>query len=116
MKTLWTRWMITGVVATGLGLGLAGCSDDDAPPPPTPGEEAAPDADAAADPIAAAAEQTRCPVSNGPIDKDVFVEHEGKKVYFCCEGCIEPFKEDPAKYMAQLPQFGGTEDTERRGS
>ena len=33
------------------------------------------------------------------------VEHEGKKVYFCCPGCPEAFKADPAKYMAKLPQF-----------
>lgn len=54
----------------------------------------------------AAGEQTTCPIMVGnPIDKDLFVEHEGKKVYFCCKGCIAVFQADPAKYIAKLPQF-----------
>lgn len=54
----------------------------------------------------AAGEQTTCPVMAGnPIDKSIFVEHEGKKVYFCCQGCVATFKADPEKYMAKLPQF-----------
>ena len=28
-------------------------------------------------------------------------EHEGKKFYFCCGGCLEKFKADPAKYLNQ---------------
>src|SRR5579862_6755470 len=28
-------------------------------------------------------------------------EHEGKKFYFCCGGCAEKFKADPAKYLNQ---------------
>jgi YHS domain-containing protein len=54
---------------------------------------------------AAAGEQTTCPVMGSPIDKNIFIEYQGKKVYFCCKGCPEMFKADPAKYMAKLPQF-----------
>jgi len=55
---------------------------------------------------AAAVEQTTCPVMAGnPINKDLFVEYEGKKVYFCCKGCEDAFLADPAKYIAKLPQF-----------
>jgi YHS domain-containing protein len=52
-----------------------------------------------------AGEQTTCPVMGGPINKDIFVEYQGKKVYFCCNGCPDIFKADPAKYLAKLPQF-----------
>ena len=52
-----------------------------------------------------AAEQTTCPVMGGAINKAIFVEYQGKKVYFCCAGCPEQFKADPAKYLAKLPQF-----------
>ena len=53
-----------------------------------------------------AIEQTTCPVMDGnKIDKNVFIEYEGKKVYFCCPDCIEKFKADPEKYIAKLPQF-----------
>ena len=58
---------------------------------------------------AAAAEQTLCPVSGDKIEKDVFVMHKDKKVYFCCDDCKKPFEKEPAKYVAKLPQFGGKE-------
>lgn len=60
----------------------------------------------AADQVVATAEQKTCPVMEGnPINKAVFVEYEGKKVYFCCKGCPETFLADPEKYIAKLPQF-----------
>lgn len=49
--------------------------------------------------------QTKCPLSGKDISAAVAVEHEGKKVYFCCPNCPEAFKADPAKYTAKLPQF-----------
>ena len=52
-----------------------------------------------------ATEQTLCPIMDAPINKDLFVEYEGKKVYFCCAGCEKLFKENPEKYLAKLPQF-----------
>jgi YHS domain-containing protein len=39
------------------------------------------------------------------IDKNVFVEYKGKKVYFCCAACKSVFEKDPEKYIAKLPQF-----------
>jgi YHS domain-containing protein len=54
---------------------------------------------------AAAGEQTICPVMGNPIDKSVFVEYKGKKVYFCCPDCKAKFNADPEKYIAKLPQF-----------
>ena len=56
-------------------------------------------------PSAALGEQTICPIMGNPIDKSVFTEYKGKKVYFCCPACIEEFNKDPDKYIAQLPQF-----------
>ena len=46
--------------------------------------------------------QELCPVTGEPIDKKVFVEHDGKKIYFCCEKCVATFKKDPEKYLAKL--------------
>ena len=59
----------------------------------------------AAPATAAAAEQTICPVMGGPINKDIFVEYEGKKVYFCCAQCKGEFEKEPEKYLSKLPQF-----------
>jgi len=50
-------------------------------------------------------EQTTCPVMGGAIDKDIFTEYKGKRVYFCCAGCVEKFKANPEKYLDKLPQF-----------
>ena len=51
-------------------------------------------------------EQTTCPVMDGnKIDKNIFVEYKGKKVYFCCPDCKAKFEADPEKYIAKLPQF-----------
>lgn len=32
-------------------------------------------------------------------DKAVKVEHEGKTIYLCCEGCVEKFKKNPGECM-----------------
>jgi YHS domain-containing protein len=52
-----------------------------------------------------ATEQTICPVMGGAIDKNVFVEYLGKKVYFCCTQCKAQFEKNPEKYLPKLPQF-----------
>jgi YHS domain-containing protein len=53
-----------------------------------------------------AIEQKTCPVMEGnPINKNLFVEYKGKKVYFCCAGCPETFLANPEKYLSKLPQF-----------
>lgn len=35
-----------------------------------------------------------CPVSGEPIDKTKSLENEGRKVYFCCDHCVEKYKKD----------------------
>jgi len=52
--------------------------------------------------------QTTCPVMGGKIDKNIFADHEGKRVYFCCKGCIPEFQKDPAKYIEKLENEGVT--------
>ena len=49
--------------------------------------------------------QTICPVEGGNIDKKVFVDYQGKRIYFCCKGCPEQFMRAPEKYLPKLPQF-----------
>ncbi len=52
--------------------------------------------------------QTRCPVMGGKINKRVYADHDGKRVYFCCPGCDRAFKKDPAKYIKKLEAAGVT--------
>jgi YHS domain-containing protein len=35
-----------------------------------------------------------CPISGEPINKSLSLEFEGRKVYFCCEHCVEKYKKD----------------------
>jgi YHS domain-containing protein len=37
---------------------------------------------------------TVCPVSGEPVEKTIFVEDEGRKIYFCCEHCKDKFKKE----------------------
>ena len=46
--------------------------------------------------------ETKCVACGKAIsdkDKAVKVEHGGKTVYLCCEGCAEKFKKDPGECM-----------------
>ncbi|MHB9074052.1 MAG: YHS domain-containing protein [Desulfobaccales bacterium] len=52
--------------------------------------------------------QTVCPVLAGNIDKKVYADYKGKRIYFCCEGCDQEFKKDPEKYMKKLEEQGVT--------
>jgi YHS domain-containing protein len=53
-----------------------------------------------------AAAQTKCPVMGGDINKEIYADHEGKRVYFCCAACLPQFKEDPEKYLAKMKEAG----------
>ena len=59
--------------------------------------------------------QKKCPVMGGKINKDVYADYEGKRVYFCCEACISTFKSDPAKYVKKLEGEGVTLETVSKG-
>ena len=107
------------VLSAGITVLLAGCKEKSGQPSEpsssehdmsgmtdTMGPQAADTAKEAVDQAKeTATEQTICPVMGGPINKDIFVEYEGKKVYFCCPSCKGEFEKDPAKYLSKLPQF-----------
>ena len=50
--------------------------------------------------------QEKCPVMNRAIDKKLYVDHDGKRIYVCCPGCIEKVKADPGKYIKQIESEG----------
>ena len=93
-KTLTMMVLPAVILLTGLVV-LTGCEKSE------PAEPAKTQAVAAAEVIA----QKTCPIMGNPVNKEVFTEHKGKKVYFCCAGCIDKFNAKPEDYVAKLPQF-----------
>ena len=63
------------------------------------GAAAAP-AEATEPPIA----QKTCPVMGGPIDPSIFLDYQGRRVYFCCQACQAEFKKNPDKYLQKLDE------------
>jgi YHS domain-containing protein len=56
-------------------------------------------------------QQTLCPVMGGRINKLIFTEYDGRKVYFCCAGCKPKFEQEPQKYLDKLLQFKKAQPT-----
>ncbi len=50
--------------------------------------------------------QTRCPVMGRNINKGVFVDVNGYRVYLCCKGCAAAVEKDPDKYLAKIRENG----------
>jgi YHS domain-containing protein len=71
---------------------------------------------AAAPPALPAAAQTKCPVLGGNIDKQVFADYQGQRIYFCCRGCDAQFKKNPEKYLQKLKEEGVTLESSPAGA
>lgn len=52
--------------------------------------------------------QTTCPVLGGKVDKNIYVDYQGYRIYFCCPGCDAEFRKDPEKYLKKMQQEGIT--------
>lgn len=55
--------------------------------------------------------QTTCPVSGDPIDKKLYVDHNGKRIYLCCTDCLASVKKAPEKYIRKLEALGQSVET-----
>lgn len=45
--------------------------------------------------------QTTCPVMGGKITSTSFLDYEGQRIYFCCDGCESSLLKDPDKFFEQ---------------
>lgn len=52
--------------------------------------------------------QSVCPVMGGKIDKKVFVDVAGYRIYACCPGCLAQIESDPEKAVAAIKAKGET--------
>ena len=56
--------------------------------------------------VPALSPQKTCPVMGGAINKELYVDHEGKRIYVCCAGCIDAIKKDPEAAIGKLEKEG----------
>lgn len=85
------------VLATALALGTYSCRRPEPAVESTPSEGRE---------KTALRPQVSCPVMGGRVDKTLYVDYEGKRVYLCCQGCVAAFKANPEKYLAVLADKG----------
>ena len=56
--------------------------------------------------VTVAKTQTICPVMGGKVNKSLYVDYQGKRIYVCCQGCIDTVKAAPEKYINKLEGEG----------
>ena len=44
----------------------------------------------------------------GPIDKALYVDIKGKRIYLCCAACEDAVRAEPDKYIKKIEQRGQT--------
>lgn len=52
--------------------------------------------------------QKTCPVSGKPINKNLYVDADGYRIYLCCPNCIAAVKANPEKYIKEMKAKGVT--------
>jgi YHS domain-containing protein len=50
--------------------------------------------------------QIACPVQGGKINKEIYTDYQGQRIYFCCPACIDIFKKDPEKHLKKMEREG----------
>ncbi len=50
--------------------------------------------------------QTTCPVMGGEINKALYADVKGYRIYVCCKGCIDAIQSDPKKVIKQMKAKG----------
>ena len=73
---------------------------------PMSGEKTPGTSSTKSDTQAALIPQTTCPVMGGAIDKKLYVDYQGKRIYMCCPGCKDAIAKDPEKYIKKLASMG----------
>jgi len=50
--------------------------------------------------------QTTCPVMGGKINKKMYVDVKGYRIYICCKGCNKAIKANPDKFIEKMKADG----------
>ncbi|MCP4707826.1 MAG: hypothetical protein GY869_04310 [Planctomycetes bacterium] len=109
-----------GMMVVGCGGGEEAVPVEDVtltPPPvetPTPAASVHPTSDnlpvqltaAEAPAVIKDGNQETCPYSGGAIVKEIFADHDGKRVYFCKPKCVKKFNGAPGATVEQMESEG----------
>ncbi len=52
--------------------------------------------------------QTRDALSGKLVNRDIYADYEGKRIYFCCRNSMGKFLEDPSIYLDKFTEQGVT--------
>ncbi|UCB52732.1 MAG: YHS domain-containing protein [Candidatus Zixiibacteriota bacterium] len=50
--------------------------------------------------------QTTDAFSGNPINRSIYADYHGKRIYFCCANSKRQFEEDPERYIAKFRELG----------
>jgi hypothetical protein len=56
--------------------------------------------------VAALVPQKTCPIMGGAITTSLFVDHNGKRIYVCCKGCLDAVRKNPQQCIDKLAAQG----------
>ncbi len=50
--------------------------------------------------------QTHCPVMGGEINRDLYHDHDGQRIYVCCPGCLDEIRERAGEIIEEQREHG----------
>jgi YHS domain-containing protein len=59
--------------------------------------------------------QTTDAFSGNPINRNIYADYQGKRIYFCCANSKRQFESDPERYIAKFRELGVTLENAPQG-
>jgi YHS domain-containing protein len=59
--------------------------------------------------------QTTDAFSGNPINRNIYADYQGKRIYFCCANSKKQFENDPERYIAKFRELGVTLENAPQG-
>lgn len=94
-------WILTFVLVLAFTVGVFDAQAASSDTKPAPKSQAS-----GSDTKPALKPQATCPIMGSKINKDLYADVAGYRVYVCCPGCIAKVKQDPDKALAALYSKG----------
>ena len=52
--------------------------------------------------------QSTCPVMGGKVNRNIYADVNGYRIYVCCAGCVSKIEEEPDTYIQKIKDAGET--------